>query len=253
MINNDILLNYLDRMLDPQSFNDYCPNGLQIEGKQEIKKIVTAVTASKNIIEKAIEADADALLVHHGYFWKGETSSIQGYKRDRIKLLLENDINLYAYHLPLDCHNTFGNNVQLARILGLHVTGPLTLTERGIALGNVGNFNKKISATEMSELIAAKLGQEPIHVCADKFGIKTVAWCTGAAQDYIEDAAKHNVDAFISGEISERTYHLAKELGVDYFACGHHATERYGVKALGEHLAEHFKIPVDFIDEGNPV
>lgn len=242
----------LNQKLNPQLIKDYCPNGLQVEGRTEIKKIVTGVTASQALIEQAIERNADALLVHHGYFWKSEPESIRGMKGHRIRALIRNDINLYAYHLPLDIHPELGNNKLLADLLGIHVDGGLEGHPQSVAM--FGHFEQALTADELSQRIEQALQRRPLHVAPSSNKIiKTVGWCTGGGQDYVDLAAQHGLDAFISGEISERTTYSAREQNVHYFAAGHHATERYGVKSLGEWLASEYGFEVEFIDINNPV
>ncbi|MCS0352359.1 Nif3-like dinuclear metal center hexameric protein [Vibrio ordalii] len=242
----------LNQKLNPQLIKDYCPNGLQVEGRTEIKKIVTGVTASQALIEQAIERNADALLVHHGYFWKSEPESIRGMKGHRIRALIRNDINLYAYHLPLDIHPELGNNKLLADLLGIHVDGGLEGHPQSVAM--FGHFEQALTADELSQRIEQALQRRPLHVAPSSNKIiKTVGWCTGGGQDYVDLAAQHGLDAFISGEISERTTYSAREQNIHYFSAGHHATERYGVKALGEWLASEYGFEVEFIDINNPV
>ncbi|MCC4235571.1 Nif3-like dinuclear metal center hexameric protein [Vibrio anguillarum] len=242
----------LNQKLNPQLIKDYCPNGLQVEGRTEIKKIVTGVTASQALIEQAIERNADALLVHHGYFWKSEPESIRGMKGHRIRALIRNDINLYAYHLPLDIHPELGNNKLLADLLGIHVDGGLEGHPQSVAM--FGHFEQALTADELSQRLEQALQRQPLHVAPSSNRIiKTVGWCTGGGQDYVDLAAQHGLDAFISGEISERTTYSAREQNIHYFSAGHHATERYGVKALGEWLASEYGFEVEFIDINNPV
>ncbi|WP_320825399.1 Nif3-like dinuclear metal center hexameric protein [Reinekea sp.] len=239
---------YLNELLQVDQFKDYCPNGLQVEGSATIERLVTGVTASQGLIEEAIAHNAQAILVHHGYFWKGENPCLTGIKRNRIATLLEHDINLFAYHLPLDAHKSLGNNVQLAHTMGWTVAGNLgdTLALHGLVDGTEtgGSLAKKLTET---------LGFEVLHIGEELDNIETIAWCTGAAQGYLAEAIEAGVDAFVSGEISEPTVHLARESGVHYFAAGHHATERGGVIALGEHLAQRFDLDVQFIDLPIPV
>ncbi|MBU2864705.1 Nif3-like dinuclear metal center hexameric protein [Reinekea forsetii] len=239
---------YLADLLKVEKFKDYCPNGLQVEGSNVIEKIVTGVTASQRLIDEAIAHNAQAILVHHGYFWKGENQAIAGIKKSRIAALLEHDINLYAYHLPLDAHETLGNNVQLASQLGWQVQGSL-----GQSLSLFGKVDGLETGATLQRKLTEVLDFDVIHIGEENDEIETVAWCTGAAQDELERAIEAGVDAFVSGEISERTVHLALESGVHYFAAGHHATERGGVKALGEHLEQRFDIEVQFIDLPIPV
>lgn len=252
-MNNLQLEILLNQTLSPQLVKDYCPNGLQVEGKKTVKKIVTGVTASQALIEAAIDAKADAILVHHGYFWKGESQPITGMKGKRIRFLIQNDINLYAYHLPLDIHPQLGNNAQLAQLLDIETQGGLEGHPQSVAM--FGAFKTPLSGQELSQKIETALNRKPLHISPDDQDkeIKTVGWCTGGGQDYIELAAQSGLDAFISGEISERTTYIARELGIHYFAAGHHATERYGIKALGEWLAKEHGFDVTFIDIDNPV
>lgn len=252
-MNNLQLEALLNDTLSPQLVKDYCPNGLQIEGKSEVKKIITGVTASKALIEKAIELNADALLVHHGYFWKGEKEAIRGMKGERIRQLIKHDINLFAYHLPLDIHPELGNNAQLAQLLGITVEGGLEGHPQSVAM--YGSLPQALSGNEFAQRVGEVLRRAPLHISPDLANkpIKKVGWCTGGGQDYIELAAAQGMDAFISGEISERTTYSARELNIHYFSAGHHATERYGVKALGEWLAAEHGFEVQFIDIDNPV
>jgi dinuclear metal center YbgI/SA1388 family protein len=252
-MNNLQLEKILNEKLQPQQIKDYSPNGLQVEGTPEVKRIVTGVTASQALIDKAVELNADALLVHHGYFWKGEPEPIRGMKGKRIRTLIKNDINLMGYHLPLDIHPELGNNAELARLLDIEVEGGLEGHPQSVAM--FGKLRKPMTGTEFAEKINQVLNREPLHIApenADKM-IETVGWCTGGGQDYIELAAANGLDAFISGEISERTTYSAREQNIHYFAAGHHATERYGIKALGEWLAKEHGLDVEFIDIDNPV
>ncbi|WP_341501239.1 Nif3-like dinuclear metal center hexameric protein [Gallaecimonas sp. GXIMD4217] len=246
------LIQYLDELLKPKLFRDYAPNGLQVEGRRQVRKVLTGVTASQALLDEAVAWGADAVLVHHGYFWKGEPAEITGMKKRRLATLLANDINLLAYHLPLDAHDGIGNNVQLARVLDLETSGALD-GELGRGLVLHGTLAEPMTAAELSEHISRRLGREPLHLPGGPERIRTIAWCTGGAQDYIELAVSHGIDAFISGEVSERTFHTAQEAGIHYFGAGHHATERYGIQALGEHLAEKFELDVRFVDLPNPV
>jgi len=248
MAHRQEIVTYLETLLDVGRYRDYCPNGLQVEGTSEIAHIVSGVTASQALIEAAIEQGADALLVHHGYFWKGEAQSITGIKRQRIQRLLESGMNLLAYHLPLDGHAVLGNNVQLARVLGLNIEGIAGESD----LLYHGCVQQSYRGDAFAAHIASCLGRTPQHISADRT-IERVAWCTGGAQSYIEEAATLGVDAFITGEISEQTVHIAREMNIHFYAAGHHATERYGVQALGEHLEAEFGIKHTFIDIDNPV
>ncbi|MGI9950291.1 Nif3-like dinuclear metal center hexameric protein [Vibrio hyugaensis] len=252
-MNNLQLEKILKEKLSPQLIKDYAPNGMQVEGKSEIKRIVTGVTASQALIDKAIELEADALLVHHGYFWKGEPEPIRGMKGKRIRSLIKSDINLYGYHLPLDIHPELGNNAELARLLDIEVEGGLEGHPQSVAL--FGRLKQAMTGTDFANKINHVLNREPLHIAPDNAEkmIETVGWCTGGGQDFIELAAQHGLDAFISGEISERTTYTARELDIHYFSAGHHATERYGIKALGEWLAQEHGLDVTFIDIDNPV
>lgn len=242
---------YCQDLLEVDRFRDYCPNGLQVAGKTRIAKLVSGVTASLALIDAAQLAGADAILVHHGYFWRNEDPCLVGIKRQRIMRLLHTDVNLLAYHLPLDAHPLFGNNAQLAERLGLQVEGRFGDSEP--AIGMHGRLAQSLTASAFAQVITTQLAREPLHIDAGTAHIRTVAWCSGAAQEYFRNAIDLGVDAFITGEVSEWCVHLARESGVHYFAAGHHATERYGVQALGEHLAQHFGIAHQFIDIANPV
>ncbi|MCE3044763.1 Nif3-like dinuclear metal center hexameric protein [Legionella sp. 16cNR16C] len=252
MIGRKNFVEYVNNLLAIASFNDYAPNGLQVEGRSEINRICTAVTASAEAIERAAQFGADALIVHHGYFWKGEPAVITGSKYKRIAELIRHQINLLAYHLPLDCHPQLGNNACIANLLQLD-----EIDQHGVSgtpgLLWTGSFPLPKTADEVTLLLADKLGRKPVLVEGAEHSITRIAWCSGAAQDYIEQAGALGVDAYISGEISERTYYQAKELGIHYFSAGHHATERFGIQTLGEHLAQHFNLQYQFIDSLNPV
>jgi len=250
-VNRDDLAKYLAQTLDITRFRDYCPNGLQVEGREQVKKLVTGVTASVALIEAAAAIEADAIVVHHGYFWRGEDARVIGPKRQRLKLLLAHDINLFAYHLPLDMHPDLGNNAQLANRLGLVSDG--RFGEGGLGwLGGVSDRAVK-SVGDLVRVIEARLGRMPLVIGDSSQPLNRIGWCTGAAQNLLGDAIAAGATAYLSGEISEPTVHLAREAGVTYIACGHHATERYGVHALGMHLAERFGIQHHFIDIDNPV
>ncbi|QUM76638.1 Nif3-like dinuclear metal center hexameric protein [Moritella sp. 24] len=250
-LNNKKLENILTEFMQPHRVRDFTVNGLQVQGKDTVTKVITGVTASQALIDAAVEQQADAILVHHGYFWKNESPAITGIKYNRIKTLIKNDINLYAYHLPLDVHPELGNNVELAKLLGITVRRGLEPWDKA-SVALVGKFEEPITTTELTSRIESQLNRAPLVVDAGK-PIKSVAWCTGGGQSYIELAIEQGIDAFISGEASEQTIHLAREAGISFFAAGHHATERYGVKALGEWLAEEKGLDVTFIDIDNPV
>ena len=245
----DVLNNYLNALLQPERFSDYCPNGLQIEGKPEINKIVTGVTASMALLQAALQANADAVLVHHGYFWRGDTLPITGIKKHRIQFLLQHDINLFAYHLPLDMHPELGNNVMLAKQLELAVTS--WAGEKDMLA--LAELNPPQTLQAFAAYIEAKLKRKPQVIGAENKPVQKIAICTGAAQGYIEQALATGADVYISGEISEQTVHVVRESGMSYISAGHHATERYGIQALGEHLAQKFNLKHEFIDIDNPV
>jgi len=242
----------LKKVLRPEQFKDYCPNGLQVEGRKEISKLVTGVTACQELITAAAEAGADALLVHHGYFWRGEDQSISGIKKVRIEALLKHELSLLAYHLPLDVHQEFGNNVQLGKVLGIEINGELG-KQNNHPIGLTGTIDQGTDFETLKALIADKLDRQPLAIEGKSKKIKSIAWCTGAAQNYIELAVAAGVDAYITGEVSEPTVHIARESGIHFFSAGHHATERYGVQAVGSYLASKFNLDHLFIDIDNPV
>ncbi len=244
----DTLEKYLASTLDINRFRDYCPNGLQVEGRAQVSHIVSGVTASQALLDAAVERGADMVLVHHGYFWRGEDARIVGTRQRRIRTLLAHDVNLFAYHLPLDAHPVMGNNAQLGKRLGLSDEGRFGEQE----LGWLGRSSAR-TVGELAGLVSQALGRQPMLIGDPAQPVSTVAWCTGAAQNALGEAIAAGASVYLSGEISEPTVHLAREAGVAYLACGHHATERYGVQALGEHLAQEFGIRHEFIDIDNPV
>lgn len=251
MVSLNELVAYSNALLEVERFDDYCPNGLQVEGGAQVRSLVAGVTASQALVDAAAAHGADLLLVHHGYFWKGEPANITGTKRRRIKALLDADLSLLAYHLPLDAHAEYGNNVQLAARLGLAVEG--RFGPAPLQLGLWGRLPEAMDAAKFGARIETALGRAPLHIAGRQHPVRTVGWCTGAAQGFIEAAAAIGLDAYVSGEISEQTVHAARELGIHYYAAGHHATERYGAHALGRHLADHFGLEFQFIDIDNPV
>ena len=258
------LTQFCDDYLSADAFKDYAPNGLQIDGGKPIKRIVTGVTACEALIDAAIADNADAIMVHHGYFWKGEPETITGMKGRRIRKLMQHGISMIGYHLPLDAHPVIGNNATLAEMLGLTITEALYPHESH-PVGNIALCTPQTAET-LIQTITKALGRVPLHISGNAHCsanqqpsnlvaprlIERVGICTGGAQDMIEQAAAMGCDAYISGEISERTTHSARELGIDYFACGHHATERGGIHALGKLVGQHFGLPVTFIDIDNP-
>ncbi|MGF1548487.1 MAG: Nif3-like dinuclear metal center hexameric protein [Thiotrichales bacterium] len=248
MVTLPVLVDFLAETLQVSRFKDACPNGLQVEGRARVECLVTGVTACRALLDAAVAARADAVLVHHGYFWRNEPVVVTGMRMRRLKTLLQNDVSLLAYHLPLDVHPELGNNAQFARRLDLEIVGPLNAD----GVGNFGRLRNPVDLSRLGAILATNLGRVPLIIPGGDHGIETVAWCTGAAQGYIEQAAALGVDAFISGEISEQTVHVAREAGVHYFAAGHHATERYGVQAVGALLAARFGIEHRFIDIENP-
>lgn len=242
------LIRDLNTLLTPENYRDYAPNGLQVEGRGEVTRVVTGVTACFELIRRAAELKADLLLVHHGWFWKHEDPRITGLKGRRVRELIAADINLAGYHLPLDDHPEFGNNALLGRALDFTETGRFGEMD----LGRLGS-TAPITVHDLTLKITKVLKRPPLVVGpADKV-IRRVAWCSGAAQDMIEEAAIAGCDAFVSGEISERTTHIAREAGITYFAAGHHATERFGIRALGQWIAREKGLEVTFVDIDNPV
>ncbi|UXY15268.1 Nif3-like dinuclear metal center hexameric protein [Chitiniphilus purpureus] len=243
------LSDYIEQLLEAGRFRDYCPNGLQVEGRERVGKIATAVTASLAAVEAAVAAGADALLVHHGYFWKGEQAPIRGLKKERIASLLAAQVNLFAYHLPLDAHPTLGNNAQLASLLGLVATG--RHGEQDLVW--LGEPLQPVTLGLFAERIEAVLGRRPLVLGERERPLRRVAWCTGGAQGYFHEVASLDVDCYVTGEASEFVTHVARESGVAFIAAGHHATERYGVRALGDHLAERFALDLVHLELDNPI
>lgn len=248
MLREDLRL-YLDGLLEAPRFRDYCPNGLQVEGRAETKRILCGTTASQALIDAAIERQADAILVHHGWFWKGEDGRVTGFRKQRMAALIKHDINLFAYHLPLDAHPVLGNNAQLAAKFGWKIDG--NFGEQGI--GFIGTPASPISAEHLAQQVGTVLNRAPQLLGDGQRQIRRVAWCSGGAQGYFEEAIAAGADLFLSGEVSEQTYHLAMETGIPYIAAGHHATERYGVQALGRHLAETHGLECEYLELDNPV
>jgi len=250
-IQRDELAQHLANYLQIAKIKDYCPNGLQVQGRDRIQKIVSGVTASQALIEAAIQAKADAILVHHGWFWKSDDPSIVGQLHARLKLLMDHNINLFAYHLPLDIHPIVGNNAQLAKVMSWKGQAALLpgMMDSLMWQANI----QSMSLQQLSKSLASRLGKDPLVIGEPKQTIKKVAWCTGGAQGYIKEALSLGVDAYISGEVSEQTYHFAKEMGIAYISAGHHATERYGVQALGQYINKTYKIEHQFVDIPNPV
>ena len=240
-----------DRYLGSAKIQDYCPNGLQVQGRPQVMRIVSGVTASQALLDAAVQAGADLVLVHHGYFWKGEDPCVTGMKQRRLKTLLQHDISLLAYHLPLDLHGEVGNNVQLARQLDITVEGPLD-PDNSRVVGLVGSLAEAMSPRDFARRVQEVMGREPLLVEGSQ-PIRRIGWCTGGGQGYIDQAIAAGVDLFISGEASEQTFHSAQENDISFIAAGHHATERYGVQALGDYLARRFALEHLFIDCPNPI
>lgn len=243
------LSDYIGSLLEISRFRDYSPNGVQVEGRAEIRRIATGVTASQRLLEAATAWGADAILVHHGYFWRNEDATVTGIKKRRIAHLLKHDVSLLAYHLPLDAHPELGNNAQLAIRLGLLAQG--NFGEQDIAWH--GELHQSQTLSQFAAQISQSLQRTPLIIGNGDQKLHRIAWCTGAAQSYFEQAVALGVDAFLTGEISEQNVHIAHETGVAFIAAGHHATERYGIQALGDHLEGKFKIEHRFIDLDNPV
>lgn len=246
------LITHIDGILQPGKFRDYCPNGLQVEGRSDVQRLATGVTASQALLDEAIEWGADAILVHHGYFWKGEPEPVVGMKRRRLGALLAADVSLLAYHLPLDAHPELGNNARLGQLLGVM---DVELLDPGdpASVGNIGRLPVPRSVAELCNTLEGLTGRSPVHIGDGCDTVQKIAWCTGAAQSYIEAAVAAGAEVFVTGEISEQTVHIAREEGIHFIAAGHHATERYGVQALGAHLAENLCLEHRFIDIDNPV
>jgi dinuclear metal center YbgI/SA1388 family protein len=251
MVDRDGLVRYLHELLQVERFRDYAPNGLQVEGRGVIRRLASAVTASQAAVEAAAAMGADALLVHHGYFWRNEDPRVVGMTRRRLATLLAHDVNLLAYHLPLDAHERYGNNVRLADVLGISVQGRFGPDQ---ALALYGELPVPMTGTAFAAHVVHRLGRAPLHLAADGAAmVRRIGWCTGAAQDYIEAAAALGLDAYLSGEASERTFHAARELNIQFFGAGHHATERFGVLALADHLADKFDLEHRPIEIANPI
>ncbi len=243
------LRDYIGSELAVSRFRDYCPNGMQVEGRPEVKRIATGVTASQAVLEAATAWGADAIIVHHGYFWRSEDACVTGIKKRRIAHLLQHDVSLLAYHLPLDAHPEWGNNVQLGKRLNFVEAG--RFGEQDIACH--GSLLEKMSLANLKQSIAKTLGREPQIIGNLDSKVSKVAWCSGGGQGYFEQAVALGVDTFLTGEASEQCFHLAQETGVAFIAAGHHATERYGIQSLGEGLAARFGFEHHFFDQDNPI
>jgi dinuclear metal center YbgI/SA1388 family protein len=251
MAHRQAILAHLDALLNPQLFNDYGPNGLQVQGAEQVGLLVSGVTASRALIEAAVGHGAQAILVHHGLFWRGHDGRLTGWLAERVRLLMRHDINLFAYHLPLDAHATLGNNAQLGARLGLR--GESTFADQGLAcLGVNAKGDTRLSVQDLTDRIHTLLHREPTVVPGDGRPLRRIAWCTGGAQGFFEAAIQQGADAYLTGEISEPQAHLARETGVAFFACGHHATERFGAPAVADHLAQHLGLQHHAVHIDNP-
>lgn len=251
MIDRTQLLNTFDALLGPERFRDYGPNGLQVEGCANVHKIVSGVSASRALIEAAVATGAQAVFVHHGLFWRGQDACVRGWMKQRLALLLAHDINLYAYHLPLDAHPELGNNAQLGLQLGLHASARFGEQELGF-LGEAAQANGFESADMLARLVEQRIKHGVTLVAGVPRRIKKIAWCSGGGQSYFEAAIAAGADAFITGEISEPQVHYARESGVAYLACGHHASERFGAPAVAGQVAAQFGLRHQFIDIDSP-
>lgn len=244
------LQSYLDQLFEAPRLRDYCPNGLQVEGRPEVGKVLCGVTASQALLDRAVAGGYDSIFVHHGYFWRGEDGRITGFRKRRLATLLKHDISLFAYHLPLDVHPELGNNAQLGRLMGWVAEGRFADQE----LGWIGRVSVPSEpAVQVARSLAARLGRDPLLIGDADRPVRRIAWCTGGAQGYFEQAILAGADLYVSGEVSEQTVHLARESGIPYIAAGHHATERYGARAVAHHLRESLGLSADFIDIDNPV
>jgi dinuclear metal center YbgI/SA1388 family protein len=248
LMNRKQLGHLLDEILEIANFSDYSPNGLQVEGQNQIVRIITGVTASQALLKEAIQRGADTIIVHHGYFWKGESPRIVGYRRQRLAMLLKQEINLFAYHLPLDAHPTLGNNSQWAKAMGWRCLGHFGDQN----IGFWGELPEETTPEKLAAQLEQTLGKKPIVVGETAKPLRRIAWCSGGAQGYIEAVLALEVDAYLSGEISEQTPHVAQENGIAYFSCGHHATERFGPRALAAYLREELGLDCEFVEVDNP-
>ncbi|MRR50683.1 MAG: Nif3-like dinuclear metal center hexameric protein [Rhodocyclaceae bacterium] len=245
----DNLRDTLDQLLDVAHFRDYCPNGLQVEGRLQVRRVLCGVSACQALLDAAVARSADAIVVHHGWFWKSEDGRVTGIRKQRLATLLKHDISLFGYHLPLDAHPMLGNNAQLAARLGWQVEGRFAEQD----IGFLGAPDAPLAAADLAANLERSLGRAPLLVGESTRPIKRLAWCSGGAQGYFEQAIALGVDCYISGEISEQTTHLARESGIPYIAAGHHATERYGIEALAGYLRDQLGLDAEFLDLDNPV
>ena len=249
-VDRDQLKRALDEELNSAAFNDYCPNGLQVEGSAVISRVVSGVTASQALIDRAVALEADAIFVHHGYFWRGEDPCLVGMKGRRVSALIRANINLFAYHLPLDCHPECGNNVLLGKLMGIESPEPLDADNVDSPLF-FGQLTAPIDLQALGQCLETALGRKPLLI--GEGPVQSIAWCTGAGQGYIDQAADAGADVYVTGEVSEQTVHIARERGIAFIAAGHHATERYGVQAVGELASQTLGFSHEFVDIDNPV
>ena len=248
-VTRETVLELLDQELRPELTRDYCPNGLQVEGSQTVTKLVSGVTACQALIDCAVEAQADAILVHHGFFWRGEDSRLIGMKAARVRALMQHDINLFAYHLPMDLHPTMGNNAGLGRVMGLDAFGMLDPSDHSMPVF-VGDVASRTTATDIAASLELNLGRSVTLV--GEGAVSSIGWCTGGGQGYIDAAADAGCDLFVSGEMSEQTVHVARERGIAFIAAGHHATERFGPQSIGQWLGAQLDIDHQFVDINSP-
>ena len=248
-VTRETVLELLDQELRPELTRDYCPNGLQVEGSQTVNKLVSGVTACQALIDCAVEAQADAILVHHGFFWRGEDSRLIGMKAARVRALMQHDINLFAYHLPMDLHPTMGNNAGLGRVMGVEAFGMLDPSDHSMPVF-VGDAASRTTATDIAASLELNLGRSVTLV--GEGAVSSIGWCTGGGQGYIDAAADAGCDLFVSGEMSEQSVHVARERGIAFIAAGHHATERFGPQSIGQWLGAQLGIDHQFVDINSP-
>jgi len=243
---------YLNEFLKVKKVRDYCPNGLQVEGKREIRRVVVSVSASFELFEKAAASGADTIIVHHGLLWDKQDRVVRGGFRRRLSFLLEHDMNLFAFHLPLDCHPILGNNALAVQALGLSALRPFG-EHNGQLIGFCGRFRRPVSSDGLYDKIRDLYGSQPLHFAYGPKSVSTLGIISGGAQEDIHDAIKEGLDAYVTGEVSEYVMQVAKEAGIHFLAAGHYATERIGIRALGAHVAAKFRLPVEYIDVPVPV
>lgn len=246
-MNNFKLEKIINEYLKINQYKDCVPNGLQVEGVSIVKKIITGVTASQDLIDQSIKLKTDAIIVHHGFFWKNEPVQILNMKKKRIKKLLCNNINLYSYHLPLDAHPIVGNNAQLGNLINIKKISYIC------PILPIGQLDKSIKPKKFRKKLQKKFKKKPFYIENKEKKIKKIAWCTGSGQNLLEKAAQAGADAFVTGEVSEKIFHIAKEMNINFYSLGHHTTEIYGIQALGEWLKKKYGFLVNFINIFNPI